>query len=243
MSRKDIIIVSVLLNVIVLSILFVLAINSEDSQIRDSSEVAKEIIIENQLPTKLPGTTLSRVPQNDTLNDNKFDLIIGTLDEPDEESFSREEEWSMYVPKPETPDPKIYEEKPSENIIKIVVKKGDSLDRIARANGTTVQSIRALNGLKNDHLKIGQVLNVDVGSGKKIVDQNSSIQHFPNSLSPRQPSPVPQTDPVYYTLKGGDSPWKVAKQFQVNMDELLRLNQLDEEKARNLKVGDKIRVK
>jgi LysM repeat protein len=48
---------------------------------------------------------------------------------------------------------------------------------------------------------------------------------------------------VYYTMKTGDSPWKVAKQNNMNLDDLLRLNNLDEEKARSLKVGDKIRIK
>lgn len=48
---------------------------------------------------------------------------------------------------------------------------------------------------------------------------------------------------MYYIVKGGDNPWKIAKQFQVNFDDILRLNNLDEEKARNMKIGDRIRVK
>lgn len=39
-----------------------------------------------------------------------------------------------------------------------VVRKGDTLSRIAKANGTTVARIRSLNGLKNDNLSIGQRL-------------------------------------------------------------------------------------
>ena len=38
------------------------------------------------------------------------------------------------------------------------VKKGDSLSRIASRNGTTVQKLRRLNGLKNDNLTVGQKL-------------------------------------------------------------------------------------
>jgi LysM repeat protein len=52
-----------------------------------------------------------------------------------------------------------------------------------------------------------------------------------------------QTEVVYYTIKGGDNPWKIAKQYGVNVDDLLKLNGLNDERAKNLKPGDKIRVK
>jgi peptidoglycan endopeptidase LytF len=48
---------------------------------------------------------------------------------------------------------------------------------------------------------------------------------------------------VYYVVKSGDSPWKIAKQFNVKPEDILQLNHLDEEKARNLKIGDRIRIK
>lgn len=50
-------------------------------------------------------------------------------------------------------------------------------------------------------------------------------------------------EPVYHTVKSGDNPWKIAKQHGVKYDDILRLNNLNEEKARNLKIGDRIRVK
>ena len=36
------------------------------------------------------------------------------------------------------------------------VRKGDTLDKIARRNGTTVAKLRRLNGIENDKLSIGQ---------------------------------------------------------------------------------------
>ena len=44
-------------------------------------------------------------------------------------------------------------------------------------------------------------------------------------------------------MKKGDNPWKIAKQFNVRFEDLLKMNNLDEERARNMKIGDKIRVK
>ena len=46
----------------------------------------------------------------------------------------------------------------------------------------------------------------------------------------------------YYTLKSGDSPWKIAKQFEIDVSTLMELNELDEETARKLKIGDRVRV-
>lgn len=233
------IIVAVLLNTVVLSVLFVLAFNSEAPQIIAEPKVGAQIVVDDKLPPKLPTTHLLSTSE-ESIDEDKLELILNDLDLNENEPVARQQDWAIFTPHPSEQESKILQDVISDNIIEIIVKKGDSLDRIAKANATTVQSIRTLNGLKNDHLKIGQVLNVDVGSAKKIVDQRSnqpaSIQNAKNQGSSTK------VEPVYYTIKSGDSPWKVAKQFHVNMDDLLKLNQLDEEKARNLKIGDKIRV-
>jgi LysM repeat protein len=38
------------------------------------------------------------------------------------------------------------------------IKPGDSLEKIARANQTTVQAIKELNGLTNDRIVVGKLL-------------------------------------------------------------------------------------
>ena len=47
----------------------------------------------------------------------------------------------------------------------------------------------------------------------------------------------------FYIMRPGDSPWKVAKKFHISFERLLELNNLDETKARNLKVGQPLRIK
>jgi LysM repeat protein len=47
----------------------------------------------------------------------------------------------------------------------------------------------------------------------------------------------------YYVLKSGDNPWTLARKFHIKFSDLLALNDLDEEKAKNLKVGQKIRIR
>ena len=121
------------------------------------------------------------------------------------------------------------------DFVEIVVKRGDVLERIAKANGTTVSAIKKANNLQTERLSVGQVLRVPVGS-KKNQNQDSPVNTVKKEATAQSVS-------EYYTIKSGDNPWKVAKQFQVNFEDLLLLNNLDEETARNMKVGDRIRVK
>jgi hypothetical protein len=46
-----------------------------------------------------------------------------------------------------------------------VVKSGDTVPRIAKAHGTTVQALRAANALKNDHLVVGMKLKLPAKTG------------------------------------------------------------------------------
>jgi hypothetical protein len=48
---------------------------------------------------------------------------------------------------------------------------------------------------------------------------------------------------AFYTIKPGDNPWKIAKKFHLSFEKLLQLNHLDEAKARNLKVGQQLKIK
>ncbi len=134
----------------------------------------------------------------------------------------------------ETPKPSIKDSRSIGKTIEITVKKGDALEKIARANGTSVEQVRALNNLKNDRLTIGQVLLVPVDSEKSASTPAAPPVSKKNEAS---------DEVEYYVIKSGDNPWKIAKQFKVKFDDLLKMNHLDEDKARNLKIGDRIRVK
>ena len=84
------------------------------------------------------------------------------------------------------------------------------------------------------------------------VDEIDQIlqQYAPAKESQKKSSPVKKQEaasskkePQYYIVKEGDNPWKIAKKFNIKFEELLERNNLDEEKARNLKVGQKLRIK
>lgn len=112
----------------------------------------------------------------------------------------------------------------------VVVKKGDTLDKLAKAHRTTIDEIVKLNHLPGTSLKIGQLLKVPTG-GSQVV-----------AAKPLEKKPL-ETSSEYYTMKVGENPWAIAQRHHMKVEDLLKLNGLNEEKARKLKPGDRLRVK
>ncbi|NIO49150.1 MAG: LysM peptidoglycan-binding domain-containing protein [Candidatus Aminicenantes bacterium] len=95
------------------------------------------------------------------------------------------------------PPPKLVKE--GEKLI-YIVRRGDSLYKIASAFSTTVGKIKKDNSLESDTLDVGQ----------KIVIQSS----------------IPQGATIY-TVRRGDSPSRIANKFGMNLSILLSLNSLN----------------
>jgi len=85
-----------------------------------------------------------------------------------------------------------------------VVKSGDSLWIIARRYGTTVKEIQELNHISGTKLSISQRL--------KIPGRTEDIK-------------TDQKLKTYY-VKRGDSPYKIAMRFNINLERFLKLNRL-----------------
>ena len=119
----------------------------------------------------------------------------------------------------------------------IKVKKGDVLEKIARQHHTTVAAIMKTNQLTNTNLRIGQVLKIPNKAIKKA-------EPSPIVFSPQTPNTglASASDAKYYTVKKGDSPWTIAVKNHLKVEELLKLNSMTEEQARRLKPGDKLRI-
>lgn len=250
MTRKDIIIIAALVNAGLLAIIFMMAINTDDDK---ASDVALEIVqpVAENKPAEITlensVVSIAPTPSNPSVDevDNALQGFAAetqlnpSISTAEEIIVDQDEDLPVQVP-----ESKPVEEAPPEtpsNIkyIEVTVKKGDSLDKIARSNGTTVPAIKEANKLKNDRLDIGQVLRIPVSTAPK---KKSTPTAKPSAKADSTKN-VAQNEVQYYTVKSGDNPWKIAKQFHLKVDELLQLNNLNEEKARNLKIGDKLRVK
>ena len=238
MSRRDMIIIAVLANIGVLALLFMLAFRTDEEKVAESTEIAYTMVQEKpydaQLET-LPEAEIIKPETNDE-GDDTIDENATTPQQHDEEAIHFAEAEltpETPAPKPEVPPSELpVDSDAPKKIVQITVKKGDALEKIARANGTTVDAIMKANLMKSDKLKIGQVLQVPVYIKSAAAKPSTTAAN----------KPIAQGDTQYYTIKAGDNPWKIAKQFHLKLDELLKLNNLDEASARNLKIGDKVRV-
>lgn len=265
MNRRDTIIVAVLLNAAVIAVLLMMAITTDEEILQQpparSLEVAKESLPKTENYTQIETAVNNRTSEGPIVIDLEaigFDnLLSDDFNSSADELFVLDDVADAF-PQESPSKPSLARSNPSSNedanvkIVEIVVKKGDSLDKIARANDTTIEAIKRLSQLKNEKLSIGQMLKVPVGYKKSTptASTESSQKETPkmasHSIASNESSRLrieSPSDAVYYVVKSGDNPWKIAKQQQVNMDDLLRLNQLNEEKARNLRPGDKIRIR
>ena len=102
------------------------------------------------------------------------------------------------------------------------VKKGDSLWKIARANGCTVQALADANGISpNGILQIGTKLKIPGGSSKSSASSSSSAASGST-----------------YTVKKGDSYYTIGKKLNVNYLKLMKANGGDDK----LKPGQVITI-
>lgn len=77
---------------------------------------------------------------------------------------------------------------------KYTVKPGDNLYRIGKANGTTLEAIKALNRMKNDNIYVGQVLMLPQ-PGFSYRPPQPIYQPQAQALPTPTPMPIPQTAP------------------------------------------------
>lgn len=237
MNRRDTIIAAVLVNAGLLLVLFVTAVRS-DKKMKSSQDVVEEKVVNLDAITlpNINGQVLAKqfLETPSTVVNREVKEEVGAL--------QQREETNVVVVKDERLDSLRNNEsnisasqsrnsEESKDFVEIVVKKGDFLERIARANHTTVSEIMKMNRMTSTQLKIGQVLKVPVDT----VDSTESVH---NGVIRQNIGNV-----EYYVVKEGDSPWTIALRHKMKLEDLLKLNDLDEYKARYLKPGDRIRVK
>jgi len=235
MSKKDTVIIAALVNTGLLALLFMMATTTNIEGVSSFQNIDLNLVEterNSQIQEKTP-SPLTQIASKDEL-DQVLKSYAQSTEDSDRTSEILLEDSSETVP---VEAPKVTTQNPNpteERYTEVTVKRGDSLDKIARANGTTVKEIMRINQLKNERLDIGQILRVPSGKKKDVVKPKPSIAAAAKCA---------EGGAEYYTLKTGDNPWKVAKQFHVRFDQLLKMNNLDEAKARNLKPGDVLRVK
>ena len=98
-----------------------------------------------------------------------------------------------------------------------VVQNGDSLYKIAQKYNTTVNDIKSLNNLSSDALMIGQTLKIPTNTSNSTTSGNNTT----------------------YTVKSGDSLYKIAQRYNTTVNAIKRLNGLSSD---NLSVGQQLLI-
>lgn len=124
-----------------------------------------------------------------------------------------------------------------------VVKSGDTLGRIAHANGVSVQALLAANNMTEasaKKLKIGQKLTIPA-AGKAV--KSASVKAATAAKATASAAATTATvDNGTYAVKSGDSIAIIAKRLKVKQSELMAANNLTAESARKLQIGQKLKV-
>ena len=217
MNRKDNMIVAVLLNATLLVILFFSAVKKEEA-----SPLSKGI--------KSPAPALAVAPPKKTppMLSVKPAVVQPPVPVVEAQGVPPSPVIETPAPIPEAvavkePPKEVKKETPS-SAKTYVVQRGDSLDRIARRLNVTIDDLMQMNDLVETRLTVGQSL---------LVPEAKVI-------------PVPkvvESEAKYYVVRGGDNPWTIAQKNHLQVEELLRLNNMDEAKAKRLKPGDKLRIR
>ncbi|NGX31379.1 MAG: D-gamma-glutamyl-meso-diaminopimelic acid endopeptidase CwlS [Chlamydiae bacterium] len=221
MSRKNTIIAAVLINTVFLVVLFSLAIKTT---IEDEKSALPNLATNEEILSEVNHEEFPSLLLEDAKTDSKPLLeekanFLKQLESLEKQAIPQKTPPEIKRETAMTPKAPVFEDK----YVMITVKKGDMLAKIAKANGATVKEIMELNDLKSTMLRIGQKLKVPKHQKIQMGNQDEDFQ--------------------FYTIQKGDNLWLIASKHKLRVNDLMRLNQLDEAKAKRLKPGDQIRIR
>lgn len=115
---------------------------------------------------------------------------------------------------------------PERDVTYYTVRSGDVLGKIAERNGVRLSDLKAWNNLRSDHIREGQKLIV-YGGKAKVTEAASA------------PTNTNTGDVEYYTVKDGDTLWKIARGFPgVSPENIMEWNNIDA----NIRAGMKLKI-
>lgn len=125
------------------------------------------------------------------------------------------------------------------------VQAGDTLPEIAKSLGVSPEALRAKNSILSDNeLYPGRWLMIpgagDAASAPKATPVATPVaETTPAPAATKAPAPA-ASNGSEYTVKAGDTPWAIARQFNVPFNKLMSANGIAN--AQSLQIGQKLRI-
>ncbi|MDP3848120.1 MAG: LysM peptidoglycan-binding domain-containing protein [Pseudomonas sp.] len=124
-----------------------------------------------------------------------------------------------FSPQPEPREPLI-----NKTPQRYVVRKGDSLDSIAKQQKVKIQELQRWNKLSNSRLKLGQVLVLQESKSPVTAALKSLASSKSASKTNLSSKAANRQMVTYYKVQQGDSLYQIAKRFKVDLQQLQNWN-------------------
>jgi membrane-bound lytic murein transglycosylase D len=120
------------------------------------------------------------------------------------------------------------------NVIRYKVRSGDYLGRIASRYHVSVRQIMNWNHLRSNNIRVGQVLTIYQGGGPAPASASSG------QAKPSQGNSAPAASGNYtiYTVKAGDSLFRISQRYGVTVKQIMDLNNC----SSSIKAGQKLKI-
>ena len=103
------------------------------------------------------------------------------------------------------------------------IKNGDTLSQIATRHGTDVATLKRVNQLTSNRIRVGNALYIPKSS--------AAMESYPIAA---------RTQTATYSVEPGDSLWTISRSFNVSINQLMRLNHIGPKDL--LRVGQQVHI-
>ncbi|MFQ3240594.1 MAG: LysM repeat protein [Lentimonas sp.] len=117
------------------------------------------------------------------------------------------------------------------------VKGGDNLSKIALKYNTSVSAIKASNNKTSDMIRVGEKLIIPVGGSSA---GRTSSAPKPTTVAPKVSTAASVDASGLHTVKAGEYPATIARQYGMTASELLAINGITD--PRKIQIGQKLKV-
>jgi membrane-bound lytic murein transglycosylase D len=118
------------------------------------------------------------------------------------------------------------------------VRPGDTLGALARRYGTTVAALQSANKLSGTNIRVGAQLKVPTSKPGADGSAPNAVAAAATTAGTNAAPTTPGARRISYTVRSGDSLYRIASNFRVSVDDIKRWNSLDG--RRHLQPGQRL---